>query len=283
MSSLFTEIDPDALFTLLKGEPGTRKSTCALSYPMPQYWISTDRKMGAVALPALKWGLDIRPVNIESDDYTDWDKPRIKLEALETNCKYKTIIVDSITSIGDAMNRQVQKAKGNNAYRIGGIPVDTIEDYKAEASAFRELCALLNSIRKYHHIHVILIAHVVGQRTNNDANKLTHHSRVLVTGGDKISAKISSYVDEAYHFNIRPGATESQVGEYTCITAHTGNDYARTTLELPREIAFNDRPLYKDFILPGINKMKALKAKFLESQQTQKVVPISTTKADEFK
>jgi hypothetical protein len=80
-----------------------------------------------------------------------------------------------------------------------------------------------------------------------------------VTGGDKIAAKISAYAHEAYHFNIKPGATESSAGDYTAITAHSGNDYARTSLELPREITFNDKQLYKEWILPAINKMKGLK------------------------
>jgi hypothetical protein len=134
--------------------------------------------------------------------------------------------------------------------------VDTIEDYKAEASAFRELMSLLNSIRKFHKIQVVIIAHVVGQRSANDANKLTHHSRVIVTGGDKISAKISAYCDEAYHFNIKPGATESSAGDYSLLTTHTGNDYARTCLPLPREIVFNDKPLYKDWIASAIKTFK---------------------------
>lgn len=254
MPTLDKAIDPDALFTLLKGEPGTRKSTSALSYPMPQYWFSTDQKMGALALPAKKWGVDLKQVTY--DDYVDWNGIKAKLEMFEARCSYKTLIVDSITSVGDAMNLQVQKFKGANAYHIGGIPVDTIEDYKAEASAFREMCSLLNRIRKAHKIHIVIIAHVVGQRSSNDANKLTHHSRVIVTGGEKIAAKISSYVDEAYHFNIRPGATESSPGDYTCITMHTGNDYARTSLELQREIAFNNDPLYTKYLLPAIEKMR---------------------------
>jgi hypothetical protein len=247
------EVEPGALLTLLKGEPGVRKSTCALSYPMPQYWISTDKKMGALSLPAKKWNIDKRLIDF--DDYNNWDAPRQKLELLETNCRYKTIIVDSITSIGDNMNRQVQKVKGKDNYHIGNIPVSTIEDYKAEASAFVELMALLNSIRKFHKVHVIIIAHVVGQRSDN-ANKLTHHSRVIVTGGDKISAKISAYADEAYHFNIRPAAAESEAGEYTCLTTHTGADYARTTLDLPPEIVFNDKRLFDGWIKPAIERMK---------------------------
>ena len=39
----------DALYCMFKGEPGTRKSTQALSFPGPQYWFSWDRKMNRVS------------------------------------------------------------------------------------------------------------------------------------------------------------------------------------------------------------------------------------------
>src|SRR5215471_15606150 len=118
MPSLIDEIKLDALYCLFKGEPGTRKSTSALSYPSPQYWISTDQKMEALNLPAKKWGVKMR--DIHYDDYTDWDKPRAKLEQIQVNCPYKTIIVDSITSIGDAMTAQVRKFKKTNPSADGG-------------------------------------------------------------------------------------------------------------------------------------------------------------------
>jgi hypothetical protein len=46
----------DSLFSMFKGEPGTRKSTAALSYPTPHFWISTDQKMESLVLPAKRWG-----------------------------------------------------------------------------------------------------------------------------------------------------------------------------------------------------------------------------------
>jgi len=102
MPTLESTSSPDKpLFTMFKGEPGTRKSTCALSYPGKQYWISTDQKMEALQLPAKRWG--IRLTDIEYDDYSQWDPVLAKLEQLQVNCKYKTVIVDSITSMGDAM------------------------------------------------------------------------------------------------------------------------------------------------------------------------------------
>src|SRR6266481_493458 len=153
----------DELYCLLKGEPGLRKSTCALSFPLPQYWISTDRKMSALRIPMKNWG--IKPSDVHYDDYTDWNSIRVQLEKLQVNCPYKTIIVDSITSVADVTNNQTMKSKSGTTtkageekgMRIGGIPVNTLEDYKAEASAFQSLIALTKDIHTYHKVNIILI------------------------------------------------------------------------------------------------------------------------------
>jgi|EndMetStandDraft_8_1072994.scaffolds.fasta_scaffold32940_5 AAA domain len=259
--------DPNMpLFTMFKGEPGTRKSTAALSYPGPQYWISTDQKMEALELPAKRWGFWGKG-HVQYDDYTDWSTPRGKLEKLQVNCPFKTIVVDSITSIGDNMNRETIKVKrsgqggeeSGKGKKIGNIYVPGIEEYNAEASAFQELIALLKDIHKFHKVNIILIAHVVGQRNkDNDTNKLTHHSRVIITGGDKISGKIASYMTEVYHFNIESDFNvDSGEGKYGLFTQHTGNDYARTSLPLERKIQFNNEPLYEKWVEPAIRKLKA--------------------------
>lgn len=270
-------IKMDALFTMMKGEPGVRKSTQALSYPTPQYWISTDQKMEALTLPAKRWGVSMR--EIEFDDYVDWDKPRAKLEHLQVNCPYKTIIVDSITSIGDAMTRQVRKgkAKDNSGKTIGGIPVSGFEEFNAESAAFQELIALLKDIHKFHHVNVILIAHVLGARKDNDANKLTHHSRIIVTGAEKISAKIAAYMTEVYHFNIKPAFEADKEGQYGLMTVHTGNDYARTSLPLPQEILFNDKPLYDTWIAPAIKKLEEeVPLTRIPTKQSTPITPITS-------
>jgi len=246
----------DALFSMFKGEPGTRKSTAALSYPTPQYWFSTDQKMEALVLPSKRWGINLK--DIQFDDYTDWDKARAKMEQFQVNCPFKTIIVDSITSSGDTMTRQVRKMKNKSGdgKTIGGIPVSGLEEFNAESSAFQEMIALLKDIHKYHKIHVILIAHVLGARKDNDANKLTHHSRIIVTGAEKIGAKIASYMTEVYHFNIETAFEADKEGQYGLLTVHTGNDYARTSLPLENKILFNSEPLYERWIKPGIEKLK---------------------------
>ena len=256
--STLESINMDALFVMLKGEPGTRKSTSALSFPTPQYWVSTDRKMESLVLPAKRWGVDRR--NIDYDDFIDWDRPKAKLKSFQVNCRYKTIIVDSVTSIGDNMTGQVKgmKAGKGEGKIIGNINVSGLEEYNAEASAFQELISILKDIHSYHKVNIILIAHVVGQRKNDDANKLTHHSRVIITGGDKISGKIASYMTEVYHFNVETDFNvDSGEGKYALFTSHTGNDYARTSLPLERKIVFNNDPLYDKWIKPAILRLNA--------------------------
>ncbi len=252
----------DELYCLFKGEPGLRKSTCALSFPTPQYWISTDRKMNALKIPMKNWGIDAKQVHY--DDYTDWNSIRVQLEKFQVSCPYKTIIADSITSIGDVTNNQTKASKSGmttkageeKGMRVGGIPVNTLEDYKAEASAFQSLIALTKDIHVYHKVNIILIAHVIGERNKDDAKQSTHFARIIVTGGKIISAKIPAYCSEIYHFNVESAVDVSKESQYGLLTRHTGDDYARSTLPLPRSIIFGNDPLYDKYVLPAIKQLK---------------------------
>lgn len=252
----------DALYCLLKGEPGTRKSTQALSFPLPQYWFSWDRKMNGIYLPMRKWGID--PKTITYDDYDDWNKPRAKLEQFQTSCPYKTLIFDSITSMADMTLRQTMRLKyginrksGTAAGKlVAGIAVNEIEDYNAESSALNELMALTKDINIFHKVNIVLIAHVVKAEYRDTTKNITHISRQIVTAGKNVAAKIPAYCGEVYHFNIKRGFVEGAGGEYALLTEHTGDDFARTALGLDKEIVFGDKPLYDTYIKPAINNMK---------------------------
>jgi len=246
---------------MFKGDPGTRKSTEALSYPMPQFWFSWDRKMESMMLPMQKWGLD--PKQIKYEDYDDWNKPRAQLEKFQLNCEYKTIVFDSITSMADMTLRQTKRSKtgvtrqsGAKAGKeISGISVNEIEDYNAESSALNELIALAKDIHKFHKVNIILIAHVV-QAEYKSVTGETHFSRTIVTAGKRVAPKIPAYCGEVYHFNIEKSFDASQGGQYALLTEHTGDDFARTGLPLDKKIIFGNEPLYSKWILPAINKLK---------------------------
>ena len=252
----------DALYCMFKGEPGTRKSTQALSFPTPQFWFSWDRKMNGIVLPMRKWGID--PKTISYEDYDDWNKPRQKLEQLQVNCPYKTLVFDSVTSCADMTLRQTMKMKygvtrssGQAAGKlVAGIAINEIEDYNAESSALQELIALTKDINIYHKVNVVLIAHVMKAEYRDTAKKITHISRSIVTAGKNVAAKLPAYCGEVYHFNIKAGMVEGMGGEYSLLTEHTGDDFARTALGLDREIVFNDKPLYETYVKPAITKMQ---------------------------
>lgn len=263
-----SEVKAKALLTMLKGEPGTRKSTQALSYPLPQYWFSTDQKMDALLIPAKLWGID--RTKITYDDYSgsdishSWNQMLSKMESFQLSCPYRdgTIIIDSITSTGDVINLQtLELTKGTSkkdgeakGRRIGGIAVDTFDEYKAEKSAFRDMLSTLMDIRKAFNVNIVLIAHVIGERKVDEIG-ITHHARVIITGGKAISGNIAAYCHETYHFNVTPHPDPSKPGSFKIRTTHTGADYARTALPLPLEIDLQDKPLYDTWIRPAIIKL----------------------------
>lgn len=80
-------------------------------------------------------------------------------------------------------------------------------------------------------------------------------SRTIVTAGKRVAPKIPAYCNEVYHFNIKKGFTDEAGGEYSILTTHTGDDFARTELPLRTEIVFGDEPLYDKWILPAITEL----------------------------
>jgi hypothetical protein len=254
----------DAFFGMFKGEPGTRKSTQALTFPGDQYWFSVDKKMRALVLPAKRFGIPFSSINY--DNYFDYAAIEKKVHSFRLQCRFKTIIIDSITSVADAVNMQTMELKEGTktvagdkdaGMTVGGIRVNTMQDYKAEASAFQQLIADLKDIHEHHHVNVVLIAHVIGQRKPEEVGEQTHFARIIVTGGKIISAKIPAYCDEVYHFNIESDVDLSKEGTYGVITRHTGNDYARTCLPLPTRIKLlENKRLYDDFIVPATKALK---------------------------
>jgi hypothetical protein len=254
-------VDPSILFCMFKGEPGTRKSTQALSFPKPQYWFSWDRKMSGILVPCRQWRID--PKEITYDDYDAFVPARVKLEQLQLKCPYKTLVVDSLTSCADMtlraaikMKSGVTRSSGQAAGKlVAGIAVNEIEDYNAESAALQELIALLKDIHLYHKVNVILIAHVV-QAEYKTPGGVTHMSRTIVTAGKKVAPKIPAYCGEVYHFNIKKGMTVGGGCEYSLLTEHTGDDFARTAINLQTEIVFNDQPIYQNWSAPAIAKMK---------------------------
>lgn len=252
------EVDPRLFYAMFKGEPGLRKSTQALSFlPMGrQYWFSWDRKMGALQLPAKIWGYNSK--DVVYDDYVDWDGAKKKLDKFQVQKDgFATLVFDSVTSCADMILRQGRKSKGDKVKKIGTIEVDGIEEFNAESSALNELISMTKDIQSYHKINIILLAHVMKAEYRNTVTNSTYISRTIVTAGKRVAVKIPAYCTEVYHFDVKTAFEEGGSGTHRCLTQHTGDDFARTSYDIPREIEFGDRPLYDGWIKSGIAKAVA--------------------------
>jgi hypothetical protein len=245
----------DSQYIMLIGTPGTRKSTQALSYPKPQFWLSFDQKMNSLLLPMRAWGIDSKQIHYE--DYKDWDAPRKKLEELAVNCPYKTIIIDSVTTAANAILRQTKSLKGadSKGKSIAHIQVNSIEDYNAESAALLELVALTKDIGKFHRINVILIAHLIQAEYKSNPNSESNIVRTIVTAGKRVAPMIPAYCEDVYHFFLKRGFDADKGGQHALLTSSTSEDFARTQLPLDKEIVFEDKPLYDTWIAPAIARL----------------------------
>jgi hypothetical protein len=212
---------------LFTGAPGTRKTTAACSFRGRPYLMDIDKKAHAMALPA-----SMKLVNpaLEYDSFSNWTKIDAKLESLQRNCPYDVVIFDSITVAGDIIYRMASASKGNPK-KIGGIPVATIEDYKAETSGL--LNALILGLALP--CSFIMIAHVLGEYDGE---------RTIVTGAKKLSAKIPAYFAEVFHFNANRPIAVGGSSEYEVVTQNNGLDFARTALPLPATFEWTDKPFF---------------------------------------
>ncbi len=243
-----------APFVLIKGEPGTRKSTQALGFPGPQRWFSWDRKMSGIQVPAQLWGID--PSTITYEDYDNWNKAKDDLEKLIFNCPFSTLVFDSLTSMVDMTLRQTRKSKGAGKGKvIGGIQVDDIEDFNAESSAVNELIALAKDINVMHNVNIVIIAHVM-EVVNRGLDNKTTITRSIVTAGKRVAAKIPAYCTEVWHFNKKPSMVIGESSGFVCVTETNGDDFARTSVGLPAAFDFTDKPIYKTHYLPAVEKLK---------------------------
>jgi hypothetical protein len=208
-----------------------------------------------------KWG--INPSDINYDDLKNYDEARKKLELMASNCPYKTIIVDSITTGANSILKQTLDLKRGGTRKSGqaagkliaNIAVNEIEDYNAEASALLEMVALLKDIRTFHNVNVILIAHLIQAEYKTGPNAPSNIVRTIVTSGKRVAPMIPAYCEEVYHFFLKKSFDADGPGQYALLTSSTTNDFARTQLELPAEIIFNDDPIYSRYIRPAIDKL----------------------------
>ena len=238
---------------LFKGEPSSGKSIAAASFPNCYIFDMEDRIRSVAAHWLPKGKRDIQYDTYGYADYNRFDAMWDKFEDASKMNKfpYDTIIVDTLTSCSDLLLHHVNREKGlagKKLKKVGGVTVNSIEDYNAESSALTELVLFMRQIKcKYK----ILVAHVVKTDRQDLENNETVVTRALLTAGKKVAAKLPGYFDEIYHFEQKPQAGRPR---FMVQTMSTGEDFARTTLALPQVIDQTGQSLF-DIIKPKLQEV----------------------------
>lgn len=243
MPNIEDALQKEEFLMLFKGEPSSGKSIAAASFPKPYIFDMESRIRSVAAYHYPRGKRDLQYDTYTREDYNRFDKKWDDLIEMSkmNRFPYDTVIVDSLTSTADLLLQNVLRLKGleGKGKKIGNIPVSSIEDFNAENAMLTELVMFLQQVKcKYK----ILIAHVIKtEKTNLNDDSVTV-TRALLTGGKKIAAKIPAYFDEVYHFEQRIVNAQNK---FIARTASSSEDFARSTLSLPKEIDFTNKSFFE--------------------------------------
>jgi len=255
MPSIEEALAKEEFLMLFKGEVSSGKSIAAASFPNPYVFDMESRIRSVAAYHYPRGKRDLSYDTYTREDYAKFDKKWdefIELSKMK-RFPFDTVIVDSLTSTADLLLQNVIRLKGleGKGKKISGVAVNSIEDYNAENAMLTELVMFLQQLRcKYK----ILVAHVIKTEKTNLNDDTVVVTRSLLTGGKKVAAKIPGYFDEIYHFEQKPVGGKQQ---FIARTVNSGEDFARTTLKLPKEIDFTNRNFF-EIIQPSIMEVMEL-------------------------
>ncbi len=250
-SSLEASKSDRGIFGLFQGPSGAGKSVAAYSFPNC-YVFDLDRKMPTIAKKHFP-GTDIH-----WDTFEDIFEVAAKISEFAQNCPYETIVTDSVTALVNLTLNTVGKTKGEDVLKKlksvtkgGNIELMGIDYYNAETNFIqRYWLEALKSLwsKEGNPKHVIVIAHVIESESAPDLKtKIVTKSRSIVTAGRKVAAYIPTVFDDVYTFaqEMPDYDSKDQKVKRICITESMGEDYSKTSYNLPARIDFTGKSLYQ--------------------------------------
>ena len=231
---------------LAVGDSGTGKSIAFGDWPDP-YYLSCDGRMGSVA----EWHRG--KTNINFDIFTDFEALNNRVDELEHDCPYKTIILDPVTKVSDFLMRYSMSLRGVMEYdeasgkavrsskgkKKGVIDMTTIEDFGVEHRGMSDLINNLKVIQKLHQVNIVVTAHLITTTYTKVGGQESHIRRDILTAGKKVAAFLPVDFDEYYHFYV-------EEGRYKVKTYNDGIVAARSSfLLMPQEIDWSRSNLYE--------------------------------------
>ena len=225
-------IPGDRLKMLFTGAPGTGKTTAIGSFPGPMKIFDFDHRL----LPIQRFYPERTDIEYDQFDGRNFHKFKKDFEDLQNSCPYATVVIDSMTFLGDALIDYMVGLRGGKGGKTKGVmQLATLEDYGGESKGLLDVLNIARVIPA----HFIMTAHLT--IVSDDKGSY----RTLMTGGKKISFKIPGWFDEVYHFKAGPSMDDGNAVEYKVYTKPTGDDYGcKTNFKIPYEIDVTDKPFF---------------------------------------
>ena len=235
---------------LFVGEPGTGKSIQAASFPNC-YIMSTDRRTRALQsfYPDRK--------DIWLDVFYDLPPLIEKVYELVDKCPYNTIILDSVTKLGQiAINHQLisrfgalvvnkalfkdemSKKELDKSIR-GGITLPSWDEYGGESQTLLIIMDKMLRARENHGCNVIFTAHRF-YRTITDKFGKQETVSSIITGGKLPAAQLPVDFNEIYQFRT----LKSNKGDRFLVDTRESKDISKCTLGLEPTLDVTEKSLY---------------------------------------
>ena len=178
----------------------------------------------------------------------------------ESDCRYTTFITDSVTnmtagavnwSLGFDDKGKKLESKATNPQQV----IPGFDEYKTETSLVSQaldICRVLPC-------HVIWTAHPLPGIKIEGSGGSMKVSKVnsIVTYGSKVAGIVPGQFTEIYHFTKETAYSSGPTSiRYKVSTEAIGDEYAKTSLGLPKELDFTDR-LFYDVWMEALAKVQA--------------------------
>ena len=244
-----SEMKKDQGQTILAvGPSGTGKSIAMCSYPSPVLNLSLDQRMVSVA----EWFSGTKQLDgIEYEDYMEFNELNDRVDSLEYDCPYKTVILDPISFLSSMLMRYSFSLRGKGKGQVEGrkrgkVNLTTVDDYGVEHQGIENLIYNLKLVGKKHNANIIVVAHIFSTTYYKEGGKESNTVNTILTQGKRIAALLPGMFNEVYNFfnTLEMGKTQ-----YRVRTANDGTTDARSSFKrMPDEIDWTDCVNFHEFI-----------------------------------
>lgn len=210
---------------MVYGNSGAGKTVFASSFPGPIYFCDFDGKISSAASYLSKNNPD-KIKEIEFDDFTDKTKAKglrpyqsflKKLEELEKDTKagkYKTVVIDSLTTLSDAMMEEIMASNPGIKGPVPGVP--GMQHYLLLSFQFKQLIKRLLAMP----CNVVMLGHI---KVDKDEVTSRIVYRPMLSG--QLPEQIPILLEEVYRAYVE---TKDGKTSYLAQTQAAGGYVART-------------------------------------------------------